>query len=99
MPKGFVTTARGEVLNIDALIDAANKPIGLKQEKSEIQPKKVRRAPINVRGFKPAVGEAKAPKIPKEIEKILRTRQDKGYQVVGEEKEDQEEVTLAKITV
>ena len=58
--KGWVTTARGEGLNIDDLIAKSKRPIGTKEAKSEIKKRKVPgRKPLNVRGFQPAQGEAK----------------------------------------
>lgn len=59
--KGWVTTARGDGLNIDDLIAKSRRPIGTKEEKSTIKKRKVPggRKPLNVRGFQPAQGEAK----------------------------------------
>lgn len=61
--KGWVTTARGDGLNIDDLIAKSKRPIGTKEEKSTIKKRKVPggRKPLNVRGFQPAQGEAKTP--------------------------------------
>ena len=60
MPKGFVTTARGENLNLDELIAKSRRPPGLKEANSEIKkrPDPAKRKPINVRGFQPAQGTA-----------------------------------------
>jgi len=58
--KGWVTTARGEGLNIDDLIAKSKRPIGVKEEKSTVKKQKVPgKTPINVRGFQPAQGESK----------------------------------------
>ena len=60
---GHVTTARGDSLNIDDLIAKSKRPIGLKEDKSTIK-KKTKpgsRKQLNVRGFRPAQGEAKPP--------------------------------------
>lgn len=59
MAQGQVTTARGEVLDMDALKDAANLPlVKAKQTKTTVPPRDYKkRQPINVRGFKPAQGE------------------------------------------
>jgi len=58
--KGWVTTARGEGLNIDDLIAKSKRPIGVMEEKSTVKKQKVPgKTPINVRGFQPAQGEAK----------------------------------------
>ena len=60
---GYVTTARGDSLNIDDLVAKSKRPIGLKEEKSTIKKKAdpARRKQINVRGFRPAQGESKPP--------------------------------------
>lgn len=64
--KGWVTTARGDGLNIDDLIAKSKRPIGVTEEKSTVKKQKVPgKTPINVRGFQPAQGEAK----PQEVEK------------------------------
>ncbi len=59
--KGWVSTARGDSLNLDDLIAKSKRPIGTQEEKSTIKKQKVpgTRRPINVRGFRPAHGEAK----------------------------------------
>jgi len=61
--KGWVTTARGDGLNIDDLIAKSKRPIGTKEAKSTIKKRKVPGGskPLNVRGFQPAQGEAKTP--------------------------------------
>lgn len=58
--KGWVTTARGEGLNIDDLIAKSKRPIGVTEEKSTIKKPNApsKRKPVNVRGFRPAHGEA-----------------------------------------
>ena len=58
--KGWVTTARGDGLNIDDLNAKSKRPIGVKEEKSTVKKQKVPgKTPINIRGFQPAQGEAK----------------------------------------
>ena len=61
MPQGWVTTARGEALNMDALKDAANLPIAkAKQTKTEVPKRDYnKRKPINMRGHMPAQGKHK----------------------------------------
>lgn len=60
MPQGFVTTARGEVLNMDALKDAANLPlVKAKQTKTTVPKRTYPRPPINIRGNMPAQGDHK----------------------------------------
>ena len=57
MPQGWVTTARGEALDLDALKNAANLPIAkAKQTKTTVKKKKFDRPPINMRGHMPAQG-------------------------------------------
>lgn len=56
--KGTVITARGEVLNMDQLIADAYAPIRKVEHstvKEQVVPNKVR--PMNVRGYKPSLGE------------------------------------------
>ncbi len=62
---GHVTTARGEVLDIEKLKRDANKrpltPAEKAAMKDEIKPRKKPRVPINVRGNMPRRGEEAAP--------------------------------------
>lgn len=69
MPQGFVTTARGDILNMDQLKTQATMPIAdKKQPGREVKKQTVsKRQPLNVRGYLPQQGEAKAPEISKEI--------------------------------
>lgn len=69
MAQGYVTTARGESLNMDALKDAANLPlVKSKQTKTEVKKRDYRaRKPINVRGFQPGAGEHKVPEMPEAV--------------------------------
>lgn len=64
---GYVTTARGEILNMDQLIREQTKRPLTKAErdslKSEIKPTKRPRTPINVRGHMPLSGAEKAPQV------------------------------------
>lgn len=60
MPRGWVTTARGEALDLDALKNAANLPIAkAKQTKTEVTKRVLPRKPVNIRGNMPAQGEHK----------------------------------------
>lgn len=77
MPRGYVTTARGEVINMDALKESATSPL-VKQPKSEIQKKKVsRRRPLNIRGYKPTAGSATVPEMPDEVREALAHKEGK----------------------
>lgn len=69
MPQGWVTTARGEALNIDALKDSANMPLAKKkQTKTEVPKRDYRnRKPINVRGFQPGAGEHEVQEMPEGV--------------------------------
>ena len=69
MAQGYVTTARGESLNMDALKDSANLPLAQsKQTKTEVPKRDYRaRKPINVRGFQPVAGEHKVPEMPEAV--------------------------------
>ena len=66
MPQGWVTTARGESLNMDELKDKANLPIAkAKQTKTTVPKHDYRvRKPINIRGFQPGIGEHKVQDMP-----------------------------------
>lgn len=76
--KGWVTTARGQALNMDDLKMQAERPIGFKDAKSEVKPKKLpKRIPINVRGFLPAQGEAKVPEMPEKVAGVIEARKGK----------------------
>ncbi len=61
--KGWVTTARGEALDIDDLIAKSKRPVGTKEAKAEIKKRKIpgSKTPINIRGFQPAQGKAHTP--------------------------------------
>jgi hypothetical protein len=69
MPQGYVTTARGEVINIDELKRSASKALNpVVQPGSEIKRKTVsKRKPLNMRGHVPAQGKAAAPKVPESL--------------------------------
>lgn len=64
MAKGMITTARGEVLNMDELIARSQAPIGRKAEKSTreapYQPRSVQ-PQTRVRGFVPQRGTTETP--------------------------------------
>ena len=68
MAKGWVTTARGESLNLDQLITDSKRPLDAKDEKTEVKKRVIKkRKPLNVRGFRPGAGEAAVPDMPKEM--------------------------------
>lgn len=69
MPQGWVTTARGESLNMDALKDSANMPLAKAKQTKTTVPKRDYRArkPINIRGFQPGVGEHKIQDMPEGV--------------------------------
>jgi hypothetical protein len=69
MAQGWVTTARGESLNIDALKDAASMPlVKAKQTKTTVPKRDYRtRKPINIRGFQPEAGEHKTQDMPEGV--------------------------------
>ena len=69
MPQGWVTTARGESLNMDALKDSANMPLAkAKQTKTTVPKRDYRiRKPINIRGFQPGAGEHKIQDMPEGV--------------------------------
>lgn len=76
MPQGFVTTARGEILNMDQLKTQATMPIAEKKQpgreiKRKAEPK---RKPLNVRGYLPQVGEAKAPELSDEVRTAMESK-------------------------
>ena len=76
MAKGWVTTARGEQLNLDQLIIESKRPFDAKDEKTEVKRRVIKkRKPLNVRGYKPATGEAKVPEMPVEIAEIVTKKE------------------------
>lgn len=76
MAQGIITTARGNSLNLDMLIEQAKRPLGMKESKSEIKKTPVpKRRPVNVRGFVPAQGEAEIPEVPEDIKEELAKRE------------------------
>lgn len=78
MSKGWVTTARGEALNLDQLIMDAKKPLGQKEQNSEIKKRVIPqgRRQLNVRGYKPA-GGVEIPEIPEEMKAQIEQRTQK----------------------
>lgn len=74
MPQGYVTTARGEVLDMDGLKMKATLPIAeAKQPGRTVNKKTVsKRKPLNVRGFIPARGEAEVPEMPEAIQAAVQ---------------------------
>lgn len=94
MPQGWVTTARGEALNIDELKDKANLPIAkAKQTKTEVPSRDYRnRKPINVRGFQPGAGGHKAQEMPEGVaDTVAKLHPD-------EKPVDDDATTLADVT-
>ena len=58
--KGFVTTARGQLLNMDELIAQSKRPLNFKDKKSEIKKRDIpNQAAEHAFGFKPETGSAK----------------------------------------
>ena len=100
MPQGYVTTARGESLNMDALKDAANLPLALaKQTKTEVPKRDYRaRKPINVRGFQPGAGEHKVPEMPEEVANTVARLNPGEMPIKTSYTEDGEAKTLADVT-
>ena len=78
MAKGWVTTARGEQLNLDQLILDSKRPLNApKEQKSEVKKRVIpKRRPINVRGYKPDGGQAKVPEMPEEMKARMAQRID-----------------------
>lgn len=75
MPQGHVTTARGEVLNIDELKARAQAKM-VKMPASEIKKKKIsKRKPLNVRGYTPISGDAKVPQMPENVKQEIENRE------------------------
>ncbi len=95
MPQGWVTTARGEALDLDALKNAANLPIAkAKQTKTTVKKKTYERKPINMRGHMPAQGAHKP-----NLEAVEPERIDpEELPVVTSNTEDGEAKTLADVT-
>lgn len=100
MPQGWVTTARGEALNLDALKDAANLPLAkAKQTKTEVPKRDYNtRKPINVRGFKPGAGEHQIQEMPDAVTKTVSKRSPDEQPVKSAYAEDGEAKTLADVT-
>ena len=70
MPSGIYTTARGQVINMDELMDKANLPlIQKKQTKTTVKKRYDEPKPINVRGFQPQPGAAKTQDVPDDVAK------------------------------
>lgn len=73
--QGMVTTARGEILNLDNLIEQAKRPIGVKDQASEKQKRVVpQKRNLNVRAFAPTLGETEVPEVPEEVQEALRKK-------------------------
>lgn len=68
MPQGFVTSARGEIVNMDDLKRKSSQALNpVVQPGSQVTPKKVRRKPLNMRGHVPAQGKAPVPQVPDKL--------------------------------
>ena len=100
MAQGYVTTARGESLNMDALKDAANLPLALsKQTKTEVPKRDYRaRKPINVRGYQPGAGEHKVPEMPEAVATTVAKLNPDEMPVKTSFTEDGEAKSLADVT-
>lgn len=100
MPQGYVTTARGESLNMDALKDSANLPLAKsKQIKTEVPKRDYRaRKPINVRGFQPGAGEHKVPEMPEAVANTVARLNPDEMPVKTSFTEDGEAKSLADVT-
>lgn len=100
MPQGYVTTARGEVLNMDELRDKANLPIAkAKQTKTTVPKRDYRvRKPINIRGFQPGVGEHKIQEMPEDVAKTVSRLNPEEMPVKTSYTETGEAESLADVT-
>ena len=78
MSKGWVTTARGEALNLDQLITESKRPPGAKDENTEIKKRVIPQArrQLNVRGYKPS-GGVTVPEMPEEMKAQMEERKQK----------------------
>lgn len=76
MAKGWVTTARGDNLNIDQLIIESKRPPGLKDAASQIKKRKItgQRKQLNVRGTAVSTVGVTVPDMPDEIRKKVERR-------------------------
>lgn len=73
--QGMVTTARGEILNLDNLIEQSKRPIGVKDRASEKEKRVVpKKRNLNIRAFAPSHGEANVPEVPEEVQEELRKK-------------------------
>lgn len=100
MAQGWVTTARGEALNMDALKDSANLPIAqAKQTKTVVPSRDYRsRKPINVRGFQPGAGEHQAQEMPEGVANTVARLNPDAKPVRAAFPEDGEAKSLADVT-
>jgi len=100
MPQGWVTTARGEALNLDALKDAANLPLAKsKQTKTEVPKRDYRsRKPINVRGFQPGQGEHKIQEMPEGVATTVARLNPNELPIKTSYTDDGEAKSLADVT-
>lgn len=100
MAQGYVTTARGESLNMDALKDSANLPIALaKQTKTEVPKRDYRaRKPINVRGHQPVAGAHKVPEMPEAVATTVARLNPNDQPIKTSYTDDGEAKSLADVT-
>jgi len=100
MPTGWVTTARGEALNMDALKDSANMPLAkAKQTKTEVPKRNYNtRKPINVRGFQPGRGEHQIQEMPEGVAKTVAKLNPDEQPIKSAYAEDGEAKSLADVT-
>lgn len=70
----MITTARGQVINMDALKESSSRPLSSpnKNDIRKTQQKKPRA--LNVRGYMPSQGKATPPELPDEIKETLAAR-------------------------
>ena len=100
MAQGWVTTARGEALNLDALKDSANLPLAKAKQTKTTVPKRDynTRKPINVRGYQPGAGEHKMQEMSEEVAETVAKLNPDEQPVKSAYAEDGEAKSLADVT-
>ena len=100
MSKGWVTTARGEARNMDALKDSANLPLAkAKQTKTEVPKRNYNtRKPINVRGYQPGQGEHKIQEMPEGVANTVAKLNPDEQPIKSSYADDGEAKSLADVT-
>ena len=76
MAKGMVTTARGQIINMDALIESSRRPLSSNKKNDIKQNTPKKEKPLNMRGYIPSQGKATPPELPEEMKKALAARQE-----------------------